>query len=268
VRVLFSDAVATARSMPTVSRAALTASRAAQRQQNEPAAESDEPIDVPTATTYVDADAWDRRAEELDVSPATLVAALAADVARRLGRTDDGTVDLRLAVNERVSSDDTRANAKDNVDVPLGPDADLAILRADIRLALRRHRKVHDPRAEFVPLPPRVIRKAPVVAFGGVHKVVSDDLGEAHPILRRPDGTEADTVYVRTLFPGVTKATLHRIGGVLTLTFGRSADRAFISVAGYQPGRENAHQTLHRIITDALAGLGLSGAAIKEVATC
>lgn len=267
VRMVFSDMIETARSLPAVSRAALAASSAA-RQHFDPADDGEAPLELPTATVVVDGREWDRQAETLEISPATLVAVLSAEVARRLGRSEDGTVDLRLAVNERVSSADTRANAQDIVDIPLTTDADPATIRADIKSALHRHRQVHDVRAEFAPLPPWMIRRAPFVAFGGLHTVVADNLGEGHPIIARPDGSEADNVYVRSLCPGLTKATVHRIGGVLTVTFGRTAGRAFVSVVGYQPGRDNDHDSLHRILNDALTALGLSASAIKEVPTC
>lgn len=266
---LLSDIATTARRIPALSRAARASSDTAQQQPAPTVVDTEaEEFDLPTATVYVDVAAWHRAAATLGGSPNTLFAGLAANVARQLGRTENGRVDLRLSVNERVSSDDTRANAGDNLDVPLNADADLADIRNAIRQALNSHREIHDARAEFPPLPLRVIRNTPLVAVGGLHKVVTDNLGECNPILTRPDGAEADSAYVRSTYPGITKAALERIGGVLTVTSGRIHDRIFVSVVAFQADRDNRHDTLHQIITDALAALGLTGAAIKEVPTC
>ncbi len=266
---LLSDIATTARRIPAVARATRTASRTA-RQRFAPAVAGigAAPVALPTATVYIDAAAWDEAAAKVGDRPTTLIAGLAADVARQLGRTENGTVNLRLSVDERVSSDDTRANAHDNLDVSLTADADLVSIGDAVDQALTSHRKIHDPRAEFPPLPLRVIRNAPLVAVGGLHKVVTDNLGGSHPVLNRPDGTEADSVYARSAYPGVTKAAVDRIGGVLTLTVGRIYDRIYLSVVAYHADRDNDHGTLHQIITDALATLGLSGTAIQEVPTC
>jgi diacylglycerol O-acyltransferase len=57
--------------------------------------------------------------------------------------------------------------------------------------------------------------------------------------MNRPDGTDADYFAMKSLYPGMTKATMHRAGGVLALLSGRAHDQVFVSVLAYQPGNSN-----------------------------
>ena len=61
---------------------------------------------------------------------------------------------------------------------------------------------------------------------GSAASVVSSNLGVVNPAAYRPDGTGADQFVMRTLGPGVTKAIMHRLGGLLVVLSGRTQPRA------------------------------------------
>ena len=63
---------------------------------------------------------------------------------------------------------------------------------------------------------------------------------------------------MRTFYPQVTKATLHRTGGLLGLLSGRVHGQVFISVLGYQPGRPNTIDDLWRDLSSALSDFSLT----------
>ena len=253
-RALREDARQTTRDIPGIGRAIVAAARLARHDRGSagsaaprrlPAA-ADERIILPMATIFVDADEWDARAHALGGTSNTLLAGLAARLAQRVGRvTADGSVALSMPVNERTD-DDTRANAVTNVDVTVDPapaPTDLREMRAAIKQALIRHREVPDERWALLPLvpllPKRLFRRMVSVAAGGATSVVSSNLGAVNPATNRPDGTDADYFAMKSLYPGITKATMHRAGGVLALLSGRAHGQVFVSVLAYRPGSSN-----------------------------
>ncbi len=192
---------------------------------------ADEPVTLPKATIFIDADEWDARARSLGGSSNTLLAGLAARLAQRVGRvTADGSVDLTMPVNERTAGD-TRANAITNVDFTVDPapaPTDLREIRAAIKQALIRSRKVHNERWQLLPLVPLLpqwlARRLVGLSTGSTTSVVSSNLGEVNPAANRPDGTDADYFVMKSLYQGVTKAIMHRMGGFLVLLSGRVTD--------------------------------------------
>ena len=144
-RAIREDARQTARDMPAIGRAVVAAARMARRSvsgrsgstaplpSTPPAAFAgvDEPITMPTAMTFVDADAWDARARSLGGTSNSLLTAVAARLAERAGRVAaDGSVTVGMPVNERTA-DDTRANAVANVDFTVDPAVATTDLRAN-----------------------------------------------------------------------------------------------------------------------------------------
>ena len=123
-QALREDARQTARDTPAIGRAVVAAVRLARRSRawcrschraastaTDAARGADGPITLPTATVFVDADEWEARARSLGGTSNALLAGLAARFAQRVGRvTADGSVVLRMPVNERAAGD-TRANA-------------------------------------------------------------------------------------------------------------------------------------------------------------
>jgi len=195
----------------------------------------------------------------------TLLAGLAARLAQRVGRvTADGSATPSIPVNQRTAGD-TRANAITNVDITVDPAlaaTDLREIRAATKRALIRHREVPDERWALLPLvpllPQRLVRRLVGVATGGTTNVVSSNLGAAAPAVNRPDGTDADYFAMKSLYPGVTTAIMHRTGGVLALLSGRVDRQVFVSVLAYQPGRPNSNDDLWQDLSGALGDFSLT----------
>ena len=271
-RALREDARHTARDIPGIGRAVVAAARLARHNRGSagsatprplPAA-TDERITLPMATIFVDAGEWDARAHALGGTSNALLAGLAARLAQRVGRvTADGSVTLAMPVNDRTA-DDTRANAVTNVDVTVDPapaTTDLREMRAAIKQALIGHREVPDERWALLPLipllPKRLFARMVSVAAGGATSVVSSNLGAVNPAMNRPDGTDADYFAMKSLYPGMTKATMHRAGGVLALLSGRAHRQVFVSALAYQPGSSNGD--LRQDLSNTLNDFSLTG---------
>jgi hypothetical protein len=95
------------------------------------------------------------------------------------------------------------------------------------------------------------------VAAGGATSVVSSNLGAVNPATNRPDGTDADYFAMKSLYPGITKATMHRAGGVLALLSGRAHGQVFVSIVAYQPGSSN--DDLRQDLSNTLNDFSLTG---------
>lgn len=269
------DVRQTARDAPDVGRAFVAAVRLARRGRGDtaPAAAPkkrpfigpDEPVTLPTETVFINADEWDARARALGGTGSALLAGLAAHLAQQVGRvTADGMVYVGMPVNERAAGD-TRANAVTNVDItvdPVSATTDLREIRASIKQALVHHEDVPDERWALLPLvpliPKRVMRALIGVATGGATAVVSSNLGSIDPAANRPDGSDADHFAMRTVYPGVSTATMHRTNGVLALLSGRAHGQVFISFLTYQPGRPNSDDDLRHAIASVLSDFSLT----------
>ncbi|OBI44211.1 hypothetical protein [Mycobacterium colombiense] len=229
-----------------------------------PSAGPDRSVTLPAATLFIDADEWDARAHALGGSSNALLAGMAARLAQRVGRVAaDGSVNVGMPVNERTP-DDTRANAVTNVDITIEPEhaMDLREIRAAIKRALVRHQDVPDERWALLPLvpliPKRIFRRLVSVATGSATAVVSSNLGALDPAANRPDGTDADYFAMKSLYPGVTSATMQRTNGVLALLSGRAHGQVFISVLAYEPGGDNSDAGLRQHISNTLSDFSLT----------
>lgn len=276
-RALREDARQTLQGTGDIGRAVVEAARLARRSRGArspvplprtcpaPPTGPDECVALPMATVFVAADEWDARAHALGGTGNALLAGVAAHLAQRLGRvTADGSVTLGLPVNERVA-DDPRANAVVNVDITVGPAAvttGLREIRAAIKCALAHRREAPDERWALLPLvplvPKRLFRRLIGVATGSATAVVSSNLGAIDPAVNRPDGTDADCFAMKSVYPGVTRDTMQRVGGVLALLSGRLCDRVFVSVLAYQLGGPNSNDALAEEISNVLNDLSLS----------
>jgi hypothetical protein len=272
-QALREDARQTVRDIPAIGRAAVAAARFARRNRGRavstpppaPLTGADELVTLSTATIFLDADEWDARADSLGGTGNTLLAGLAARLAERVGRVaTDGSVTLAMPVNERTA-DDTRANAVAMVDITVDPapaTTDLREIRSATKQALIRHREVPDERQDLLPLvpllPQRLTKRMASVATGGAtNVVVSSNLGAAPPAVNQPDGTDADYVALLSRYPGVTKAMIHQLGGLLVMHSARVHNQVFVSVLGYQPGRPNSNDDLRRELSSALSDFSL-----------
>jgi len=284
-RALREDARQTAHDIPGIRRAlvaAAAAARSARRHHrtarsassalsNPPAliAGADELVTLPTAAFFLDADEWDARAQSLGGTSNTLLAGLAARLAQRVGRTAaDGSVALAIPVNERTA-DDTRANAVTMVDITVNPapaTTDLRDIRDATKQALIRHREVPDERRTLLPLVPllhqRLIKRMVGVATGGAtNVVVASNIGAAPSAANRPDGTDADHVALLSRYPGVTKAMMHQLGGLLVVQSARVGRQVFVSVLAYQPDRPDSNSELRQQVSRALGDFSLTASA-------
>jgi hypothetical protein len=277
------DARQTARDTPAIRRAVVAAARMARAdrrstksaagssskalaQQAELIAFGDEIIMLPTATAFLNADEWDACAESLGGTSNTLLAALAARLAQRVGRVDtNGSVTLAMPVNERTP-DDTRANAVSMVNITVAPattTTDLREIRATTKQALIRHRETPDERQTLLPIvplvPERLIKRMVGVATGGAtNVVVVSNLGAAPSAVYRPDGTDAEYAAIRSLYPGLTKETMHQLGGMLSVHSGRVQGQVVVTVAGYQPDGANSSDQLQQRLSDVLSEFSLT----------
>jgi diacylglycerol O-acyltransferase / wax synthase len=274
-RALREDARQTVRDIPGIGRAAVAAARLARQNRGSagsaiptlaPSAGADERITLPTATIFLDADEWDARAQALGGTSNTLLAALAARLAQRVGRVAaDGSVTLAIPVNERTA-DDTRANAVAMVNIKVDPapaTTDQREIRAAIKHELIRSQREPDERRTLLPLvpllPARLIKRMVGVATGGAtNVVVTSNLGAAPPAVSRPDSTDADYVAVRSLYPGVTKAMMDQLGGMLSLHSGRVHRQVVVSVAAYQPDGPNSNDGLQHRVSSVLSEFSLT----------
>lgn len=255
--------VAAIRLAGTARHAGAAASPAAKRPA--PPVGADELITLPMATLFINADEWDARAQALGGTSNALLAGLAAHLARRVGRVAaDGTVNVGMPVNERTPGD-TRANAVVNVDITVDPapaTTDLREIRTRVKEALSRHLDEPDERWALLPLipliPKRVMRRLIGVVTGSAITVVSSNLGTLDPAVNRADGTEADHFAMRTVYPGVTTATMYRTNGALALLSGRVHGRVFVSFLAYELGRHNSIEQLRANVSDALSDFGLT----------
>lgn len=266
------DARQTVRDIPSIGRAASAAARFARRHRGGtatsepvPVSDDDEKATLSTATIFVDSDEWDARAHMLGGTANTLLAGMAARLAHRVGRlSSDGSATPSVPVNTRTAGD-TRANAVTNVDITVDPGSaatDLRAIRSETKQALIRSTDMPDERWALLPLvpllPQRFTRRVVGMATGGRTNVVSSNLGTTAAALNRPDGTDADYFAMKTLYPGVTKAIMHRTGGVLALLSGRVRRRVFVSVLAYQPGRLNSDDQLWQDLSNVLDEFSLA----------
>jgi diacylglycerol O-acyltransferase / wax synthase len=274
-RALREDARQTASDTPDIGRAVVAAARMVRHSRDgataplpekrtAPLTGGDELVTLPMATIFVNADEWDARAHCLGGTSNALLAGFAAHLARRVGRVAaDGSVTVGMPINERVPGD-TRANAVASVDITIDPapaTTSLREMRAAIKQALLHHQNVPEERRALLPLvplvPKRLFRRLITVVTGGA-TVVSSNLGALDPATNRPDGTDAAYFAMKTVYPGVTKATIQRTNGVLALVSGRVHGQVFVSVLAYQPGRRNSNDDLLQGISSALSDFSLT----------
>ena len=273
-QALREDARQTVRDIPALGRGAVATVRLARRARREGAgaapsttplrlpARADEPLTVPMATVFVDAGEWEARADALGGTSNALLVGVAGQLAQRMGRvTADGSVLMKMPVNERTAGD-TRANALSHLTVTVDPapaTTDLRQIRAAVKQALISHREMRDDERavmSFVPLlrllPKRLVRLVD-------NTVVSSNIGVIDPAVTRIDGTDADLWASRVSHRGVTKALMHRLGGVLYVLSGTAQGQVFVSATVYQPGYTNSNEALRQDLSNALDDFSLTG---------
>ncbi len=106
-------------------------------------------------------------------------------------------------------------------------------------------------------IPKRVARRLAGVAGGGA-SVTCSNVGDMPPAMNRPDGTDADYVYIRGSEPGITKSTLESMGGRLLVFSGRGRGKISISISAYLLGRQNTKSELRELVSSTFAEFDLN----------
>ncbi|ANE80814.1 hypothetical protein A7U43_17255 [Mycobacterium adipatum] len=277
-RAILEDLRETVRELPTIARAARKAVKvlraggeaaaAPAKPVRPPVADPDELVIVPAITTYVDLAEWDARAEALGGNGYSLLAAISAKLGERMGRRNaDGNVSLLIAISDRTSETDVRANAMTLVNAKVDPTEvtkDLSATRGILREALKSAKDQPDEILELMPLTPlvpkRLVKKvADMMIASDDMPVVCSNMGDLPPVLTCPDGTEAEY----TAFYGVDQATprgeLEHGDGQLVVVSGRISGKIIIGIVAYQSGAENSKARLRDLTAQTLAEFDLTG---------
>ena len=277
-RAIAADLRETIRGLPEIGRAArkaVTVLRAGGEQAaatakpaRPPVTNPDELVIVPAITTYVDLAEWDARAAALGGNGYSMLAAVSAKLGERMGRRNpDGNVSLLIAISDRTSETDIRANAMTLVNAKVDPSnvtTDLSGTRAILRNALKSAKDQPDEILELMPLTPlvpkRLVKKvADMMIASDDMPVVCSNMGDLPPMLTSVDGTEAEY----TSFYGVDQATpraeLEHGDGQLVVVSGRISGKIIIGIVAYQSGAENSKTRLRELAAETLAEFDLTG---------
>lgn len=235
-----------------------------------PATAADDNVMLPAVFVTLDVADWDHTAARLGGNGHSLLAGFAARVAERVGRVDpdDGSVTLLIPISERESFDDGRANAVSmataKVD-PVGISDNLSAARAAMRESVQKARQEPDRVSEITALVPWVPKRAmravadAALGFTADQPVFCSNVGDLPAEMLRADGTEAEYLFIRGIDRRVTRETLEKRSGLLTVMSGRVSGRVLMSVVGYQPGRQNTKADLRDIVVATLDEFGLRG---------
>ncbi len=275
-----SDLRQTIRDLPEVRRTAVVAAKMAYRRRHElsgkpapgvselpPTSAADEPVLIPFAGAVVETKDWDARALELGGNSASLVAAFAVRLGVRLGRAhpDDGAISLMVALNDRASLDDTRANAMTFTTFPVDPSnvtTDLTKLRGAIKTVLKKAREQPDESFLLLPLTPfiprRAVRRTAAMVLGEL-PVTCSNVGDVPLVMGRIDGVrDADYVTSWGIDQNVKRGDLEHVGGLLVLVSARYNDKVTFGVVGYQVGAENTKAALREKLRQTMDELGVT----------
>jgi hypothetical protein len=234
-----------------------------------PPTDPDARIVVPAITAFVDLAQWDARAETLHGTSYSLVAGFAAKLGEHMGRKrSDGKVTLVMALNDRTSLEDTRANAMlfASADIDPAPvTTDLTDARSMVRQALQAAREKPDATLGLLPLVPFVPRRAlrlvaeQFLGSGADLPVSCSNMGDVHPSAACADGTAAEYSAMRGSDQNVRRADLERAGGHLVVVAGRIGGKVCMDIIGYQVGAENSKPRLREVTARTLSEFGLTG---------
>jgi diacylglycerol O-acyltransferase / wax synthase len=277
-QALRQDAVRLARAVPDFAKAVAAGVRLAGNNRGElassagrsapPPAKLDSAalVSVPALAIYIDEEQWVRRTESLGGTSNSLFAGIAARLGQVLGRVDDhGMVKLSFPVSERTEGD-TRANALTGMTLTIDPRTVTAGLR-EVRAELKRNlAALADTRFELLgpvalaPLiPTGLARRLEAMALGMGAPIGCSNLGKVDAEVNRPDGTDAEYLFVRQIESRITAEILDRLGGTLFLASIQANRKVSISVSAWQPGGPNSTEQLKASVERVLADFELAG---------
>ena len=171
-------------------------------------------------------------------------------------------------VNDREDIFDTGGNVVALANTSFGPAGvtdDLTGVRGAIREALQKARAVPDEMIELLPLipflPKGAIARMADAAFGFStdFPVSCSNMGDLPPEVLRVDGTDAEYLCFRGVDRKVTRATLDRRQGLMTVASGRVGGKIVNTVISYQPDGDNSQGHLHEVVLRTLDEFSLSG---------
>lgn len=274
-----SDARQTVQGLPEAARALVAATKPARRRKRNIApsvlsrplvigAGTGDVVAVPAIVIFVDLDDWDHRAKALGGTSNSLFTAFAAKLAERVGcrRADDGRIRVGITVNGR-SEGDLRANAFSlaNVDVdPSGLTTDLSGVRTSIKHALAALPEAVAESAQLqplIPLTPEWLAKRMTGTLLATPAVGCSYLGDIDPMIGRPDGSDADSLFVRGVTQHVTRQIVEQVRGMTAVSGGRIGDKVSIAVLVYELDL-NAKSDLRELAAETLTEFGLSVAIV------
>ena len=96
-----------------------------------------------------------------------------------------------------------------------------------------------------------------MAAGGANHPVTVSNVGDLPPAVNRPDGTDADYAYMRSVEPDIKMSTLEHIGGQLFVGSGRSRGKIFFRISAYVLGQPNTQDALREMVSHTFAEFGL-----------
>ncbi|HEY5151279.1 MAG TPA: hypothetical protein VIJ23_15965 [Mycobacterium sp.] len=279
-RAVREDLWQAARAVPDMAKAVAATIRVARKSRDELATsagrsaprkrlDGDAPATVPTVVVHIPEGPWDQRAEDLGGTSNSLFAGIAAKVGQLQGRVDqDGMVKLAFPVSERTEGD-TRANALSGMTVTVDPKTvttSLREIRAELKRGLTDLAETRNDLLAPLPLTPlvpaRLARMLEGMALGSGMPVGCSNVGQLHPALNRPDGTDAELLVARQSESRITTEILERMAGVMFCASVRVNGIVVFTVSAWQPGADNSRDHLVETVTGALDQFGLTGTVV------
>ncbi|EHB50433.1 hypothetical protein MycrhDRAFT_4859 [Mycolicibacterium rhodesiae JS60] len=222
-------------------------------------------VTVPAVAAYIDDAQWQSRMESLGGTSNSLFAGIGAKLGQVFGRVEEnGLVRLQFPVSERTPGD-TRGNALTGMTLmidPTGVTTSLAGVRGELKRALAALAETRfellGPVALAPLIPAGLARRLEGMALGAGAPVGCSNLGKQDAAVNRPDGTDADYIFVRGIESKTTADILDRLGGTLFLTSCQVNGQVSIAVAAWRPGGPNSRDELKTIFGQVLGEFGLT----------
>jgi hypothetical protein len=234
-----------------------------------PAMEPVHTVALPSVSFRTEAAVLKAAARRRGVHRLTLLAALSAHFAVRLGRVHDGTVTLLIPVNLREGRSDLGANRVALATVTVRVETlyePLGALQETLNdaVAQAKHGAVHA--AALLPLVPFIPRRL-VATLGDLafnaptdRPVTCSHMGALPDAAVRIDGSAAAWVGFRGVDRQVSAGNLARRGGVATLLSGVLRDQLLLNFIAYEPGRVTEAEQLRQLVVELLVDVDLPDA--------
>lgn len=259
------DAPEVSRSLVRAMTAAATQLRLAGRRAKAPGDASPEVateafVGLPTVVAHIDAAHLSEQATRLGGSTQSLLVAFALRLGQLSGRAQDGAVHLLLPLVDEASSDTLAANdvILARFAVGVADVSDLATVRTAMREGIVAARTTPDPMRDLLPLVPFIPRRAfrglseAAFGFADVRPVTLSSAGELPIELLQLDGTPADRLCFRGVDRRVTRDSLIRRGGLLSVFVASVGGTFMVNVVSFQPHTPNSRAQVRQLVEQTL----------------